>query len=301
MSTAELRVSGAVPAPQGVLIVGGGVMGVGIAHAFLLAGWPVALIEANMTLAKQARSRIEQVLHGGVERGKVDAEVAGAAMGRLRVGSEIVTAGPVDIAIEAVSERLDLKREVLALMERVNPSVLATNTGALSITELAEELERPSAFAGMHFFNPVWARPLVEVVAGPRTAKDTVDRLMDVARLLGKQPIAVRDAPGFASSRLGIALGLEAMRMVEEGITRVPDIDRAMALGYGHPIGPLELTDRVGLDIRLDVARHLAEVIGPRYEPPPILERLVAEGSLGQKTGHGFYDWDGDKPHWSEF
>jgi 3-hydroxybutyryl-CoA dehydrogenase len=301
VSTSETPLPGDPFEVRDVLVVGGGVMGVGIVQAFLLAGCAVTMIDASLALTEQARDRVREVLEGGVARGKTDATTARDALARLTIGDEVEAVGRTDIAIESVPERLELKRSVLQRMEKTRPGVLVTNTGALSIAELAETLDDPTSFGGMHFFNPVWARPLVEVVAGPQTAPVIIGRVIAAARLLGKHAIAVQDAPGFASSRLGIALGLEAMRMVEEGVASVPDIDTAVVLGYGHPIGPLELTDRVGLDIRLDVARHLAAAIGPRFEPPQILERQVAEGSLGQKSGQGFYEWVDGKPRRSRF
>jgi 3-hydroxybutyryl-CoA dehydrogenase len=259
------------------------------------------MVDASLALAEQARDRVRAVIDGGVARGKIDSETAHAALARLRICEDIEAVGRIDMAVETVPERLDLKCSVLKRIEQTRPRVLVTNTGALSIGQLAETLDDPTSFGGMHFFNPVWARPLVEVVAGPQTSPTTIERLVATARFLGKHPIVVRDAPGFASSRLGLVLGLEAMRMLEEGVASASDIDTAMVLGYGHPIGPLELTDLVGLDVRLDVARHLAAVVGPRFEPPEILGRQVAEGSLGKKSGQGFYEWADGKRQRSRF
>jgi len=199
-------------------------------------------------------------------------------------------AGP-DVVVEAVPERLDLKREVLAAAEALGPALLGTNTSSIPIRELAVGLTRPERLVGLHFFNPVWAMKLLEVVVGPATAADTTAAAVALAGRLGKDPVTVRDLPGFATSRLGIALGLEAIRMVEDGVATPADIDKAMVLGYRHPMGPLELTDVVGLDVRLDIARGLQAAYGDRYAPPALLERMVAEGRLGKKSGQGFYTW----------
>jgi 3-hydroxybutyryl-CoA dehydrogenase len=197
----------------------------------------------------------------------------------------------LDLAVEAVPERAGLKRAVLAGIETRRPALLATNTSGLSISELADALRRPKSFLGLHFFTPICAMPLVEVVRGERTADAAVTAAVAAIAMLGKETIVVRDAPGFATSRLGVAIGLEAMRMLEEGVASAADIDRAMELGYRHPMGPLRLTDLVGLDVRLDIATHLAKVYGPRFEPPAILRAKVAAGDLGRKTGRGFHTW----------
>jgi len=200
----------------------------------------------------------------------------------------------VDLVIEAVPERLELKEQVFAELERHAPTsaLLATNTSSLSITEIQAGLREPGRVLGLHFFNPVHINALVEVVRGERTDPAVVDAGVAFARRLGKEPIVVKDSPGFASSRLGVLLGLEAMRMLEEGVATAEAIDKAMEVGYRHPMGPLRLTDLVGLDVRLDIARYLHSKLGDRFRPPAILERLVAEGNLGKKTGRGFYTWD---------
>jgi 3-hydroxybutyryl-CoA dehydrogenase len=277
-----------------VLVVGVGTMGVGIAHTFLLAGSPVAVVEVDHARAEEAAAAIARAFEGGVARGKVERSYADECLRRLAWHDRIEDAPQVNLAIESVPESIELKREVLVAIEALGPDTLATNTGALSIDRIAESLARPERFIGMHFFNPVWAMPLVEVVAGERTSPDTLSVAVGAVERLGKRPIVVKDSPGFVSSRLGLVLGLEAMRMVESGVAAVSDIDAAMSLGYGHPMGPLELTDLVGLDVRLDVARHLERELGDRFTPPAILERLVAEGALGRKAGRGFYTWDGD-------
>ncbi len=277
-----------------VLVVGAGTMGVGIAHGFLLAGSPVSVVEVDHGRAQQAAAAITRAFEGGVARGKVEQSYAEECLRRLAWHERIEDAPQTNLAIESVPESMALKREVLVAIEALGPQTLATNTGALSIDRIAESLSRPDRFIGMHFFNPVWAMPLVEVVAGKQTSPDTLSVAVGAVERLGKRPIVVKDSPGFVSSRLGLVLGLEAMRMLESGVAAVGDIDAAMTLGYRHPMGPLELTDLVGLDVRLDVARHLERELGDRFTPPAILERLVADGALGRKAGRGFYIWDGD-------
>jgi 3-hydroxybutyryl-CoA dehydrogenase len=266
-------------------------MGAGIAHALLLAGRDVTLVERDGEAAAAARVRVARAVEAGVERGLL--EDAGEPMSRLAT-----VTGPAELAgcglvIEAVPEDLDLKLVTLrAVEDAVKPeAVIASNTSSISLDTLAAALARPERFLGLHFFNPVPASRLVEVVIA--TATDPVLRESAVAwvETIGKTPVVVRDAPGFASSRLGVALGLEAIRMVESGVASAADIDAAMTLGYGHPMGPLRLTDLVGLDVRLGIARYLERELGPRFTPPALLVRLVEQGRLGRKTGRGFYDW----------
>ena len=274
--------------PERVGVVGGGRMGAGIAHAFLMAGANVAVVEQNATAASEARDRILSAVASSVERGArpPDAErLLVTVTWEALVGAELV--------VEAVPELPGLKRETLRRAEELltPEAVLATNTSSLSIDALAEAVTRPGGFLGMHFFNPVPASELVEVVAGTATAPSALEAAAGWVRALGKTAIVVRDSPGFASSRLGVLLGLEAIRMVEEGVGAPEDIDAAMVLGYRHPVGPLRLTDLVGLDVRLDIAEYLARELGPRFEPPELLRRMVAEGMLGRKAGRGFYAW----------
>jgi 3-hydroxybutyryl-CoA dehydrogenase len=210
----------------------------------------------------------------------------------VTVGGDLaaVTARP-DVVVEAVPEQLELKKAVLGAAERLEPALLGSNTSSIPIAALAVDLTGPERLVGLHFFNPVWAMPLLEVVVGPATTEQTSASAVALANRLGKDAILVRDAPGFATSRLGVALGLEAMRMLADGVASAEDIDKAMMLGYRHPMGPLELTDVVGLDVRLAVARTLQQAYGDRFAPPPLLERMVAEGKLGRKVGEGFYRW----------
>ncbi|MEN8041116.1 MAG: 3-hydroxyacyl-CoA dehydrogenase family protein, partial [Actinomycetota bacterium] len=202
----------------------------------------------------------------------------------------------LDLIVEAVIENVDLKRSILASAELRQPAVLASNTSSISIDELAEGLNRPDLFAGMHFFNPVWAMHLVEVIKGESTSQTTLDAIASMVEYLGMEQALINDAPGFATSRLGVLAGIEAIRMVQEGVAGPADIDRAMALGYRHPMGPLMLGDLVGLDVRLKIASHLATVYGDRFEPPELLRSMVAEGKLGKKSGVGFYDWTSGSP-----
>lgn len=275
------------------VVIGAGTMGLGIAYVLAAAGDEVTVVEPDEGQARAARTRIAQVARNAVERGRLGSAEADALVGRVAFVSsleEVETTEPA-LAIEAVPERLELKRTVLRAAEALRPRMLATNTSGLSIDAIAEGLSDPASFIGLHFFNPVWAMPLVEIVRGSATAEPTLQAARDLAARIGKEAIVVKDSPGFATSRLGVALGLEAMRMLEEGVAEAADIDRAMELGYRHPMGPLRLTDLVGLDVRLDIARHLAETYGPRFAPPRILEEKVAKGELGKKTGRGFYDW----------
>ncbi|RDV46142.1 3-hydroxybutyryl-CoA dehydrogenase [Leifsonia sp. ku-ls] len=279
--------------PERVAVIGGGRMGAGIAHAFLMAGAEVVVVERDASAAAEARDRILAAVEGSVRRG-----AAAPDPERLLVTVTWEALSGAGLAVEAVPELVGLKREALRRAEDLLPvdAVLATNTSSLSIDALAEGLRRPGAFLGMHFFNPVPASTLVELVTGTATAPSAAEAAERWVGAIGKTAITVHDSPGFASSRLGVLLGLEAIRMVEEGVAAPEDIDTAMTLGYKHPVGPLRLTDIVGLDVRLDIAEYLARELGPRFEPPELLRRMVAEGMLGQKAGRGFYDWSEGAP-----
>ena len=277
-------------------VLGAGTMGHGIAQVAAMAGYDTRLFDVMPDVLDTARERIEANLRKGIQRGKVTPEERDRALEGLSYSRYLgEAAGGVGIAIEAVPEKLDLKQKVLARCgEAANDgALLATNTSSLSITAIAEGLPSPDRVIGMHFFNPVHIMALVEIVRGAETSDETVARAREVAERLGKTPIVIADSPGFASSRLGLALGLEAIRMVEEGVASPEDIDTAMMLGYRHPMGPLKLGDLVGLDVRLDIARYLHEALGSSvFEPPPLLQRMVAAGRLGRKSGRGFYRWD---------
>lgn len=279
------------------VVVGAGTMGLGIAYVAAGAGYAVELVEVDPQRARAAGEALDRRWDGAVARGRMSEAEAAASRRRVRVAGalEEVTAEP-DVLVEAVPERLDLKRSVLAAAEATGARLLASNTSSISIGELAGPLRAPERFLGLHFFNPVWAMPLLEIVVGERTAPETTERALAVAARLGKEPVVVRDLPGFATSRLGVALGLEAIRMVEDGVASPADIDKAMTLGYRHPVGPLELTDVVGLDVRLDIARTLRAAYGDRFAPPALLTRMVEQGRLGRKSGEGFYRWkDGER------
>lgn len=279
-----------------VAVLGAGTMGRGIAHVAALAGHETRLHDVDAGMLAHALESVRANLNRGVELGKVEAAARDAALAHLHTTVDVGAAVEgVDLVIEAVPERLELKRQVLSdVAERVPPAVvIASNTSSLSISALAAGIDGPERVLGLHFFNPVHIMALVEVVRGERTTERVVEQAVEFVERLGKEPIVVRDSPGFASSRLGVALGLEAIRMLEEGVASARDIDRAMELGYRHPMGPLKLTDLVGLDVRLEIARYLCRELGSdRFRPPELLERMVDEGRLGKKTGEGFYEWD---------
>lgn len=281
--------------PTRVAVIGAGTMGAGIAQAAATAGWPTTLTDSRPEAVQGAVDRIARTLDGAVQRGKLDAAARDAILGRLRTTSGIRAACEgADLVVEAVLEDLDVKRDVMSQASdwALPSALLATNTSSISIADIAADLPRPERLIGMHFFNPVHLMKLVEIVTHDATDDAARADALAVVQAMSKEPIVVRDSPGFASSRLGIALGLEAMRMLEEGVASAADIDRAMELGYNHPMGPLKLTDLVGLDVRLRIADYLHQALGAeRFAPPAILRRLVAEGKLGKKSGHGFYDW----------
>ncbi|HEX3613179.1 MAG TPA: 3-hydroxyacyl-CoA dehydrogenase family protein [Sporichthyaceae bacterium] len=275
-------------------VVGAGTMGLGIAYVLAAAGDDVMIVEPDAGRAAAAVASLTGVAESAVSRGKLEDTAAKELIGRLSVVGAIaeLPATGADLVIEAVPERVDLKKAILRdLEDHCAPAILATNTSGLSIDELAGVLAHPERFLGLHFFNPVWVMALVEIVNGDRTDPAVLDAARALAVRIGKEPIVVRNAPGFATSRLGVAIGLEAMRMFEDGVASAADIDKAMELGYRHPMGPLRLTDLVGLDVRLDISRHLAASLGPRFAPPQILIDKVAAGELGKKSGKGFYDW----------
>ena len=279
-----------------VAVIGAGAMGHGIAQVAAMAGWHVALQDLDGEALNRAFERIRANLTKGVERGKVESAIRDRALDLIHTTTALARAvADADLVIEAVPEDLDLKQSIFAEIDaRARPgAMLATNTSSLRVGRIAGAVRDPGRVVGMHFFNPVHIMRLVEIVRADRTSQETVDRALEAARRMGKNPIVVQDSPGFASSRLGVTLGLEAMRMVEEGVASPADIDTAMTLGYNHPMGPLELTDLVGLDVRLAVAEYLYRETGSdRFRPPEILRRMVAEGKLGKKSGQGFYRWD---------
>ena len=280
-----------VPSKVGVL--GGGRMGAGIAHAFLTAGAEVVVVERDDDAAEGARRRVTDALLKSVQRGTTT-ETIEALTQRLSVSVNYNSFGSCGLVVEAVPEDFELKSTALKAVEaQLQPNAwLATNTSSLSVGKLAEQLERPANFCGLHFFNPVPASLLVEVVLAEETSEELAAAARSWVQSLGKTAVVVNDAPGFASSRLGVAIALEAMRMVEEGVASAEDIDAAMVLGYKHPVGPLKTTDIVGLDVRLGIAEYLHSTLGERFAPPQILRDKVAKGELGRKSGKGFFSWD---------
>lgn len=284
--------------PATVAVIGGGTMGAGIVQQFLTAGADVVLVEAASEAAEAGRDRVAAGLDKARERGKIDSDPA-SFLARLSPVTDAADI-PADagLVVEAVPEKPELKIAVLTAAEAAvgADTVMASNTSSLSVTELAAALQRPGRFLGTHFFNPVPASKLVEIVTAPETDGAVLESVRGWVGALGKTEVVVRDSPGFATSRLGVMLGLEAIRMVEEGVASPADIDTAMELGYRHPMGPLKLTDLVGLDVRLAIAEYLATELGDRFAPPELLRRKVAEGRLGRKSGEGFHTWDkGDK------
>jgi 3-hydroxybutyryl-CoA dehydrogenase len=276
-----------------ICVVGAGTMGHGIAQVAAMSGFDTLLVDLDRARLEQARQRITANLDKGIARGKVSAELRQAALARLQTSVDLAQdASDAQLFVESVPEQAALKCRVLAQCAAVaaEDAIIATNTSSLPLAQLVDALPAPDRFIGLHFFNPVHIQPLLEIVVTDHTSTATRQACLEVAAAMGKEPIVVRDSPGFASSRLGLALGLEAIRMLEEGIASAEDIDKAMALGYRHPMGPLRLTDLVGLDVRLAIAEILAREIDPvRFAPPALLKRLVSEGKLGKKTGHGFY------------
>lgn len=277
-----------------IAVIGTGTMGRGIAYLSALAGYETVIQDIDSAAVEAAKDSVESSLRKAVEKGKVTEPLAAEATRRLHVATDLEPAvHAADLIIEAVPEDAQLKKDLFSQADLFcgEETILASNTSSISITSLAGSVERRDRFVGMHFFNPPQVMKLIEIVRGERTSDDTIAEVREVAEKMGKQPIVVRDSPGFATSRLGIAIGLEAMRMLEEGVASAEDIDRAMELGYNHPMGPLRLSDLVGLDVRLGIAEYLASTLGPRFEPPEVLRQMVRDGKLGKKTGRGFYEW----------
>ncbi len=278
-----------------ITILGTGTMGRGIAYLSAVAGYDTFLYDIDQEALDAAKAGIDSILRKGVEKGKITEAAAADALARIQLVPELEpAANGADLIIEAVPESFELKTELFAQADLFcgPETILASNTSSISISKLASNVERRERFIGMHFFNPPHLMKLIEIVRGERTDDRTAEEIREVAERMGKTPIVVRDSPGFATSRLGVAIGLEAIRMLEEGVASAEDIDRAMELGYNHPMGPLRLTDLVGLDVRLGIAEYLAANLGPRFEPPQLLRDMVAEGKLGKKTGQGFYRWE---------
>ena len=285
------------PQIETIGVVGAGTMGHGIAQVAAGAGYKVLLRDVDRESLTRGIRSIERNLAKGIQLGKLTDEEGDLTLQHIRGTTKLEDLAVADLIIEAVPEQLNLKQQILRDVEShtEKPFIFASNTSSLSITEIARSAKRPEKVVGMHFFNPVHLMRLVEIVVGKGTDSVTVETVRSVSRRLRKEPIVVQDVPGFASSRLGVALGLEAMRMLEQGVASAKDIDTAMELGYNHPMGPLKLTDHVGLDIRLNIAEYLYRELGSEtFRPPEVLKRLVSEGKLGKKSGEGFYNWSDD-------
>ena len=273
-------------------------MGHGIAQVAAAAGFKVLLRDVDRDSLARGIDAIERNLAKGIQLGKLTEGDRDSTLQHIRGTTKLEEIANADLIVEAAPEQLELKQEILRDLEKHSSKafIFASNTSSLSITEIAKASERPQNVVGMHFFNPVHLMRLVEIVVGKATGDDTVETVRGVVSRLRKEPIVVRDVPGFASSRLGVALGLEAMRMLEQGVASAKDIDTAMELGYNHPMGPLKLTDHVGLDIRLNIAEYLYRELGSEtFRPPEVLRQLVSEGKLGKKTGEGFYNWNDEQ------
>lgn len=274
-----------------VAVLGAGTMGHGIAQVCAQSGLEVALADVSDAQLAKAVEKVRGSLEKLASKGKLDADVA-TILARLSVSSAMETAlDGADLVIEAVPEKMELKLELFRNASQKAPAhaIFATNTSSLSVTEIAADTGRSERVVGLHFFNPVPVMELLEIVRGLSTDDATIETALGFARRIGKDPIVVKDWPGFATSRLGIILGCEAIRMVEQGVASPADIDKAMKLGYRHPMGPLELTDLVGLDVRLHIMEHLFAELGEQFRPPALLRQMVRAGKLGRKSGEGFY------------
>jgi 3-hydroxybutyryl-CoA dehydrogenase len=279
--------------PSHVGVIGGGRMGVGIAHAFLLAGASVTILERDEAAATHAFAALSTAIDASIARGTSD-ESRVDLVARSAATVDVADLAGSGLVVEAVPEDLALKVQMLTKIEAVvsADAWLASNTSSLSISSIAASLARPERLCGLHFFNPVPSSTLVEIVRGERSEPEIIECAQQWVEAIGKTPVTVNDSPGFASSRLGVVIALEAIRMLQEGVASAEDIDAAMVLGYKYPVGPLRLTDMVGLDVRLGIATYLHSELGERFEPPALLRQMVADGKLGRKSGEGFYRWD---------
>jgi 3-hydroxybutyryl-CoA dehydrogenase len=278
-----------------VVVVGAGTMGHGIAQVCAMNGSSVVLVDTDSDRVNNGLAKVRANLDKGVSRGKVTPAVRDGALAQLGSSLDLASAcAAADLVVEAIPEDMELKRRVFGTIDAAAPghAVIASNTSSMSITALGAFTSRPQQVIGLHFFNPVHIMKLLEIVIGELTSEDVLARCRAFAEDIGKTSIVVRDSPGFATSRLGIAVAMEAIRMVQEGVASAEDIDTAMELGYRFPMGPLKLTDLVGLDVRLAITEYLYTELGTdTFRPPQLLKRLVRAGKLGKKTGQGFYDW----------
>jgi 3-hydroxybutyryl-CoA dehydrogenase len=282
---------------ESVVVVGAGLMGTGIGHAFAVSGYRTLLVDTSAAALGGAQEAIDKILSGGVRLGKLTAEAAAAARSRLECSRDLLQAAQgASLLVETVSEQLAIKKSVVSLAQPVlaNDAIIATNTSALSVTEIAGAVPNPECVIGMHFFNPVHKMKLVELVRTLATTDETVARARAYAQALGKTAIVVNESPGLTTSRMSALLGNEAMYMLMEGTANAEDIDTALRLGFNHPMGPLELGDLTGWDTRLAVLRYLHETLGEKFRPCPLIIKMVAAGRLGRKAGRGVYLYEGD-------
>jgi 3-hydroxybutyryl-CoA dehydrogenase len=280
-----------------VAVIGAGVMGNGIAHSLAAGGFDVALIDASDDALRRGVERIKANLQTGVERGKISRADADAAFARIRASGTLLDAGKAALVIEAIPERLELKHDLLKQLQSIcrPDAIFATNTSALSITEIAAAVDDPSRVVGMHYFNPAHIMKLVEIVKGLETSDAAVDKARSIAERCGKETVLVNEAPGFATSRINAMIGNEAFYMLMEGVASARDIDKALKLGLNHPMGPFEMIDLVGLDTRLAVLEYLHATLGEKFRPCPLLVQYVKAGRLGRKVGRGVYDYPDEK------
>lgn len=274
-------------------VIGAGTMGHGIAQITAQSGACVTLIDVDLEAAKRGLSHIEKNLNKGIDKGKVTEALRDETLGRIRVSNELAACEGAEFVVEAAPERMDLKKKIFAeVCKHVDEhAILGSNTSSLSITALAATCSHPTRFVGTHFFNPPHILKLLELIQAEQTSDATVEKARAIGAQLGRELVVINDSPGFATSRLGLILGIEAIRMVQEGVGTPADIDRAMELGYRHPMGPLKLTDLVGLDVRLAIAEYLHKELGEQFRPPPLLRKMVRAGKLGKKSKEGFYRW----------
>lgn len=277
-----------------IAVIGAGTMGRGIAYAAAVGGYRTILEDVSPEMLRQAQDWIRGALDEGVARGKLTSADAGAAFARIETAGSVEDAcRAAQLTIEAVPEDMELKLEIFTLLDKFAPpgAIFATNTSSLSVTEMAAITFRPEKCVGMHFFNPVPKMKLLEIVRALETSEQTIADCREVGRRMGKQVVVVREAPGFITSRINALIGNEAFRMLEEGVASAEDIDTALKLGLNHPMGPFELVDLVGLDVRLSILEYLHKSLGERFRPAPLLVQYVKAGRLGRKAGRGVYDY----------
>ena len=279
---------------ENVAVIGAGTMGAGIAQVCAQTGWNTTLYDAYPESLERGMQRISAFWDKGILKGKTSQEQKHIWSNNLQSTSDLSDAvSQSDLVIEAVPEIMDLKQKLFSEIDTMTSGILATNTSSLSIQSIAEATSRPHEVIGMHFFNPVPIMELLELVKHDLCSNETIEYAQKAGAEMGKTTILVNDIPGFATSRLGVVLGNEAIRMLADGVANAEDIDKAMTLGYRHPMGPLRLTDLVGLDVRRDILLNLKESFGDeRYTPHPLLEEMITKGMLGKKSGKGFFEWD---------